>query len=291
MLKLKKVDDFILASGTSDSAQKRDCGNKPVVKIEKITVNSAENYDSELICTVHAVPDAMVNWKKNDVNIKPDDRITIRKDGHSYILKISKTQKSDFGEYTCSAVNRVGKSEKNVQLTGTPSPARYFKGYEDREKKVPVLSWTIESNSPITEHVLQYRKVGDEKWNVVKPEVSNPEGNIYTIKQELPNLGQGQYEAKVRSRNTYGWSQWSETKNFNGVVAQRTHNMHHDMHHSHPSTTYDLNHSGPETKSLDNENAKENIRQDASSLNSGQARSILSSLLFLCLAFLATHQQ
>lgn len=55
----------------------------------------------------------------------------------------------------------------------------------------------------------------DSKWIEAYPEVVNPENNIYTIKYTfLDGAGGGPYEARVRSKNTYGWSEFSEVQKF-----------------------------------------------------------------------------
>lgn len=131
-----------------------------MIKVEKLTVNSAEGYDSQIICYVHSIPEAIVTWQKNGRNVVPvDNHIHIKKQNHTHFLQIFKTTAADFGNYTCSAVNRQGRSEKHVVLTGTPSPAHFVNSGTD-DKGNPVLYWNFESNSVVSDYLLQYRKVG-----------------------------------------------------------------------------------------------------------------------------------
>lgn len=131
-----------------------------MIKVEKLTVNSAEGYDSQIICYVHSIPEAIVTWQKNGRNVIPVDKhIHIKKDNHTHVLQIFRTTAEDFGNYTCSAVNRQGRTEKHVVLTGLPSPAHFDKiGADDHQN--PVLVWNVESNSVVTDYLLQYRKTG-----------------------------------------------------------------------------------------------------------------------------------
>jgi hypothetical protein len=45
------------------------------------------------------------------------------------------------------------------------------------------------------------------EWKKLHPVVVNPEGNVYTVQQELRDLSSGQYETVLLSKNTYGWSE------------------------------------------------------------------------------------
>ncbi|KAK5639870.1 hypothetical protein RI129_010681 [Pyrocoelia pectoralis] len=187
--------------------------HQPVVTIEKLTVNSDENLDSQLICYVRAVPKAEVVWKKDGLNIVKNERIDFKHHNHTYILEINKVTVEDFGVYTCSAYNRVGNSEKNITLTGFPSPPEHVDTSQDLDKNV-VIIWNVESNSPIVQYEIQYKKGSASDWMTLHPEVSNAEGNLYTVNGTFVNLSGGHYEAKLRSRNTYGWSEYSSIVRF-----------------------------------------------------------------------------
>ncbi|KAK4873135.1 hypothetical protein RN001_015164 [Aquatica leii] len=202
--------------------------HKPVVNIEKLTVNSDEHLDSQLICYVKAVPKPEVVWKKDGVNIVRSDRKHFKHHNHTYILEIQNVKIEDFGIYTCSAYNRVGSSEKNVVLTGFPSPAEHINTFHDADKNIVVV-WNVESNSPIVQYEVEYKKNSNSDWKMLHPEVSNPEGNLYTVNTTFTNLPGGHYEVKVRSKNTYGWSDYSPIIKFkNGGHHQ--HKPHKNVH-------------------------------------------------------------
>ncbi|KAF5297426.1 hypothetical protein FQR65_LT01357 [Abscondita terminalis] len=187
--------------------------HKPIVTLEKLTVNSDENLDSQLICYVKAVPKPEVVWKKDGVNIVRNDRRQMKHHNHTYVLEIQSIKIEDFGVYTCSAYNRAGNSEKNVTLTGFPSPAEHISTFHNDDKNVVVV-WNVESNSPVVQYDVEYKKSANTDWKVFHPEVSNPEGNLYTINSTFANLPGGHYEAKIRSKNTYGWSDYSPVVKF-----------------------------------------------------------------------------
>ncbi|KAF2878813.1 hypothetical protein ILUMI_27360, partial [Ignelater luminosus] len=186
--------------------------HKPVIKIEKVIVNSEHGLDEELVCEVYAVPNADVIWKRNGLNIMSNERIHFKSHNHTNFLQILKIQKEDLGVYTCSAKNRVGKTEKNVTLTVNPSPAKNIEVIRDSNKNT--LIWEVNSKAPITQFLLQYKKQVDSEWKSVNPEVKNADGNIYTVNYTLADLPGGSYEARVKSQNSYGWSEWSEAVKF-----------------------------------------------------------------------------
>lgn len=61
-----------------------------------------------------------LKWYKDNEKkpIVPSSRIHLDRSGHDHILKIVKTQQSDFGEYTCEAKNSEGQESAVIRLTG-----------------------------------------------------------------------------------------------------------------------------------------------------------------------------
>ncbi|KAG8234200.1 hypothetical protein J437_LFUL007360 [Ladona fulva] len=195
----------------------------PEITIEKETVNTAEGYESELTCTVHAEPKAKVLWYLNSKHIVPSDRIKEKREGSRHILRILRTQKSDFGTYTCFANNTLGRSQLVMELSGLPSKAQFVgESPKMQNGNTHSLRWMVESNSPITEYKLLYRKKDTSDWKVSRPEVLNPEGNVYQVEAEINDLEGGSYEAMLLSKNAYGWSENSEKHTFQGIEYQKT---------------------------------------------------------------------
>lgn len=69
-------------------------------------------------CKVAANPPADVMWFKGEVPVPLDKRVFTKVDGEKYSLFIKNVQVSDFGIYTCRAVNDLGMGEIHVQLSG-----------------------------------------------------------------------------------------------------------------------------------------------------------------------------
>lgn len=77
---------------------------------------------------------------------------------NEYILVIRNLTEKDFGKYSCFAKNSLGKLEKTVSLVKTPAIRDFIK--PDKSNKEVVLTWKVESKSPILEHELQFKKKG-----------------------------------------------------------------------------------------------------------------------------------
>lgn len=135
------------------------------MSIDKYIVNSNKENDAELKCTVHAYPPPVVVWKKDGMNIRADPpKIILKRHQNNVenILMITNLTEADFGEYTCSATNKFDKVEKRVSLVKVPVVRGFVK--PEKTNKDVVLTWKVESKSPITEHQLQYRKKGVSKF-------------------------------------------------------------------------------------------------------------------------------
>lgn len=63
---------------------------------------------------------------------------------------------------------------------------------------------------------LEYRRKGDEKWNIVQPVVKDGKGNQFIVEHPIEALQPGSYEAVLKARNSFGWSVPSEPHMFNG---------------------------------------------------------------------------
>lgn len=111
------------------------------------------------------------------------------------------------------------------------------------------LKWKIESVQPLTEIELKYLKLDEvfiilfthtfvirsisiyqncfqanpdiipeeeEKWILVRPVIREPKESEYMITHVLKGLSPGKYAARIRSRNSHGWSIISEPLIFDG---------------------------------------------------------------------------
>merc|ERR1711976_283226 len=81
----------------------------PEVEVEEYFIHATETNKVELVCNVHAHPQATVVWMKNSVELTGDDA-TLGRVGHRHTLIIPSIKDSDFGNYTCRAKNIHGES-------------------------------------------------------------------------------------------------------------------------------------------------------------------------------------
>uniref|UniRef100_A0A3Q3KPG8 Contactin 3a, tandem duplicate 2 n=1 Tax=Monopterus albus TaxID=43700 RepID=A0A3Q3KPG8_MONAL len=80
-------------------------------------------------CKPQAYPIASILWKKGNLPIHTNDRITLSPDG---TLRLANVSKSDAGSYTCFARNRFGMSSTTGRLLVT-DPTRIIQGPVDME--------------------------------------------------------------------------------------------------------------------------------------------------------------
>lgn len=134
-----------------------------MVKIEKTTGISGKTYSTELTCSVRAYPEPTVEWKKNGETIVPSAHMQLSKHANKHILVIPDTTFDDFADYSCSAQNSVGEHVFTYKLRGEPSIVRYLGGKRQDGHKNVTLVWEVESESPILEHQIMYKKKGVRK--------------------------------------------------------------------------------------------------------------------------------
>lgn len=133
-----------------------------MITTEKYFVNSVHQSDAELTCTVHGYPTPSVMWSKDGENLFQTNRIELTQKKHATrtenVLVIRNLTEKDFGKYSCLAKNSLGKMEKAVSLVKTPAVREFVK--PEKSNKNVVLTWKVESKSPILEHELQFKKKG-----------------------------------------------------------------------------------------------------------------------------------
>ena len=74
----------------------------------------------ELVCLVHAFPDAMVEWYHGSpqVPVTADSFAAVVTDGHRHLLTLEGVSEEDFGDYVCNASNSIGSTAKTIHVTG-----------------------------------------------------------------------------------------------------------------------------------------------------------------------------
>ncbi|KAG7198238.1 hypothetical protein KM043_005642 [Ampulex compressa] len=115
----------VASNGVPPAISKRYFVNvhfKPLIEVSKQVVKARANSDVVLQCYIESSPKALNVWYRDDgVKILPDEKYVISeaavKDyAYQQNLTIRRLDKSDFGNYTCSAENAFGKANETIRL-------------------------------------------------------------------------------------------------------------------------------------------------------------------------------
>lgn len=222
---------------------------EPEVEVDNEIVYSGEGYESEIVCTVHGEPKAKVSWLKDDQPLAvAHHHITISDKGNKHLLRVSGTSKSDFGVYRCIGENVKGTNSKTITLTGKPMKPKFHAAELSSDSKSPILSWSIESFSPILSYELLYRIQDKDEWKTADVPVDGPvlpEKNKFIARHTLMGLEPGVYQAQLRAKNIFGWSELSDPHPFSENVANNSPEASHtglleSAQNDHPSTASEL---------------------------------------------------
>jgi len=185
----------------------------PEVEVEEYFIHATETNKVELVCNVHAHPQATVVWMKNSVELTGDDA-TLGRVGHRHTLTIPSIKDSDFGNYTCRAKNIHGESYKVLEVSGLAGYADFKSSPRGHEPQSYNLEWTSESQSDIMEFELMWREEGGSWEGFTVPSYRLSSYN-WSGKYAFTNLKPAtRYEARVAAENSLGWSRPSPTFHF-----------------------------------------------------------------------------
>ncbi|KRT85449.1 Immunoglobulin, partial [Oryctes borbonicus] len=197
----------------------------PELTTMKSWIHTAPGFRAQLDCRVTSDPISEIIWYKGDNPVTYDNRVLFLGDDEKYSLIIRNIQKSDFGIYTCKAVNEIGEETLEFQLSGVPNPAE-FKKTDDKNINAETsytLIWEADSFTPIIEYSLWFRpykahpslhKPGWTKLTIPTEHKSNT-GYTYSKMYTIKGLKERtMYEALLLSRNRYGWSKASPILKF-----------------------------------------------------------------------------
>lgn len=188
-------------------------------------IHSAPSLRTQMECKVSSDPPASVVWLKSEMEVTLDNRIQTLIDGDKHTLLIRQVQPSDFGIYTCRAINDLGQGEVQIQLSGVPNPG-VFKKTDDKNpnpKTSYTLIWEVDSYTPIIEYNLWFRRYRPKSvqskpdWTklTIPTEHSSHAGPMYSKSYTIKGLKERTiYEALLVSRNRYGWSKPSPILRF-----------------------------------------------------------------------------
>ncbi|KAK2727244.1 neural cell adhesion molecule 2-like [Artemia franciscana] len=203
------------SEGTDKARVSLEVQYKPEIEVERTSINSMEGYDAELTCTVHAKPMASVTWIKNNEPVAIDaERIKVMKNGSKHVLSIKSVKSSDFGNYSCIAMNSIGETKADIEVTGRPTMGML--------KTSPFIDgvrvqYQIESHDSVDEVKIKYKPVKGIKWEEREANVDESDDAkvIHSGSIILEILNQGEmYEIKIQAKNQFGWSRESDAQKF-----------------------------------------------------------------------------
>ncbi|XP_018323456.1 protein amalgam-like [Agrilus planipennis] len=192
----------------------------PEITVGRSWVNSAEGLEAKLICNVDADPHAEVMWYQDSFPVQMTDRRVTSSATRSHILTIKNVQPSDFGNYSCVAVNSVGKEKRYIELSGRPGPPLIVSGGRSNPTTYK-LTWKVQSVFPIIEVRIIFRQLfmnttyhQSGRWHdlIVQPNEANynSENSDRLQWYRLRNLNPDSvYECIVQAKNQYGYGDQS----------------------------------------------------------------------------------
>lgn len=195
----------------------------PELMTSRSWMHTAPGHRAQLECRVSADPQAQVTWLKGETVVPTDNRVVSLVDGDKYTLLIRNVQKSDFGIYTCRAINELGQGELQIQLSGLPNPG-VFKKTDQKNINAETsytLIWEVDSYTPIIEYNLWFRPLKNRNtlnkpnWTKLTIPTERSSGPVYSKSYTIKGLKPKTiYEALLVSRNRYGWSKPSPILRF-----------------------------------------------------------------------------
>ncbi|ENN79006.1 hypothetical protein HUJ04_003526 [Dendroctonus ponderosae] len=208
----------------------------PEIMTSRSWIHTAPEHRAQLECRVSADPHATVAWLKGEIVVPIDmTRVVSIVDGDKHTLIIRKVQRSDFGIYTCRAINELGQGEIQIQLSGVPNPGVFKKTQENDiipQKDSYTLIWEVDSYTLIIEYSLWFRpyKTGKglfrPQWTKLTIPAEYSSGPVYSKSYTLRGLKEKTvYEVLLVSRNRYGWSKPSPILRFPTAGAELNEDM------------------------------------------------------------------
>jgi hypothetical protein len=190
-----------------------DVDYSPEIEVEEVFIHAKEANEVELVCLVHAHPQATVQWFKTDVELTGDD-IMVERHGHRHTLTIPSVTTKDYGNYTCRAKNMIGEQSKILEISGLAGFADFKSASRGQEPNSFLLEWTSESYTTIEEFELIWREDGGS-WEGFSVPSHQINAFNWAGKHSFSGLNVAtRYEARVTAKNEEGWSRPSPSYHF-----------------------------------------------------------------------------
>ncbi|XP_030558138.1 neurofascin [Drosophila novamexicana] len=195
-----------------------DVQYSPKVSTHRHHVNTQEGGSAELYCDYRANPIAISFFIKDGKTLSLSDKYSIRntlhKEHNRTTLVIKHVEASDLGEYLCHVENAIGSNEVRIQLSYRPETPQYEDSSIDG--KQVTMHWLVRSLQPLSEAMLDYRLTGSYTWStvsVIQTQRHDKDSGIWKITHQM-ELSPGLWHARVKTKNTQGWSNFSPDHDF-----------------------------------------------------------------------------
>ncbi|XP_023337137.1 lachesin isoform X2 [Eurytemora carolleeae] len=195
----------------------------PEIDVDKRWVHGGVGYEAVISCLVYGDPEPQVLWYRNTMLLDRNEKRLMEQYGQRHRLVITDMGLEDFGNYSCSAENELGKSRGFIQLSGEPNMAVVLSSSHGMFSDKFNLTWSVESFAPILGNRIMYRKFMSSedpnydtrsRWHTVLPHNDNSfiDNNFrhefsYLYFALEPNT---KYETLIQARNEHGWGKYSE---------------------------------------------------------------------------------
>uniref|UniRef100_A0A6P4EJ30 Neural cell adhesion molecule 2 n=1 Tax=Drosophila rhopaloa TaxID=1041015 RepID=A0A6P4EJ30_DRORH len=186
----------------------------PLVSTHRHHVNTEKGATAELYCDYRAKPIGRSYFIKDGKSLQISEKYSFKDSMHKAhnrtTLIVRDVMDSDLGEYLCHVENSIGSNEVKVQVSYDPETPQFES--ETIEGNKVTLHWLVRSRQPLSEAMLNYLLTASQKWSTVamlQTRRHNNTDNIWKITHQM-ELNSGVWHARVKTKNTHGWSQFSK---------------------------------------------------------------------------------
>jgi len=201
------------ATETATAEIKLTVHHPPEIEQNKLFIQTKDEKEVEIVCTVHASPLAKVDWFKDGKLLPPKENV-ITKRLNKHILVLPGIIKGDkIGRYECRAKNALGEAAASTQVKKTAKPAQFTSAADGTDMNKYVLEWVVISHSEVAECNIRFKIDDDSKeWMFITANVKKAEPDTYVGKVTLEHLKPGsRYVVQIASKNADDYNNFSES--------------------------------------------------------------------------------
>lgn len=212
----------------------------PEIEVDQSWIRTGDGIEAEVSCNVHAEPRAEVKWYKDTMLLDPTNNRHMETFGNRHVLILRNVRETDFGNYSCTADNSLGRQRGFIDVSGRPHSAKIISPHLSYFKDQYNLTWTVDSFLQIeeyrilyrefkanygqtrstgvygepSEHQHHYRQSPESDWTNIIPTISDHKPsssykNSFTYTGNFVFYGlkpSTEYEVIIQSRNKEGWA-------------------------------------------------------------------------------------